>query len=123
MRLIGKVSRFGRGGSDKYNTSKGKVLMTLATNPHAWVTAVELANTTGISRASLFVLLQHWSMPKWKMKYLKRYKFGSFNRYQISLKGLDYFQRWFFLMPIARWQEEIRQYQRTHPRGARSERR
>ena len=119
MRLIGKVSRFGRGGSDLYNVSKGKILLTLATNPHTWATAMELSATTGISRASLFVLLLHWSMPKWKMKYLKRAKFHGFYHYQISLKGQEYFQRWFFLMPIKQWQEEIKQYQRTHTRGGR----
>jgi len=89
--------------------------MTLATNPTVWATAVELANTTGISRASLFVLLQHWTRPNWKI--IKRAKFGSFYRYQISLKGQEYFQRWFFLMPIKQWQTEIKEWQRTHPHG------
>jgi len=117
MRLVGKVARFGKGGTDLYNVSKGKILLTLATNPNVWATAMELSATTGISRASLFVLLQHWSMPKWKMKYLKCEKIQGFYHYAISLKGLEYFQRWFFLMPIKQWQEEIKQYQRTHARG------
>jgi hypothetical protein len=114
MRLIGRVARFGRGGTDLYNVSKGKILMTLATNPHVWATAMDLSATTGISRASLFVLLRHWSAPKWKMKYLKRRKFGGFFYYQISLKGQEFFQRWFFLMPTKLWQEEITEYQKTH---------
>jgi hypothetical protein len=115
MRLIGKVARFGKGGTDLYNVSKGKILLVLATNPNVWATAVELSNTTGISRASLFVLLQHWSRPNWKI--IKRAKFGGFYRYQISLKGLEYFQRWFFLMPIKQWQAEIKEWQQAHPQG------
>jgi len=42
---------------------------------------------------------------------------NNFYHYHISKKGVDYFMRWQFLMPIKQWQAEIKEWQRTHPRG------
>jgi len=100
---------FGRNG-DRYNAVKGKCLLCLITNQDKWITAIELADATGLNRLSLFVLLKRWSAPDWHI--VQRRMSNGFYRYAISKKGFNYFNRWHELMPIKRWQEEIEQHQK-----------
>ena len=101
---------FGRNG-DRYNAVKGKCLLTLVTNQEKWLTAIELADATGLNRASLFVLLKRWSRPDWHL--VQRQMSNGFYRYHVSKRGVNYFFRWRELMPIKVWQFEIEQHQQA----------
>jgi hypothetical protein len=109
MRIIGNVPRFGHGQGDRFNQVKGKVLLCLVTNQSQWVTAIQLANSTGLNRKSLFILLKRWCGPPWHLT--QRRMSNNFYRYHISNNGVAYFERWAFLMPIKNWQQEIQQWQ------------
>jgi hypothetical protein len=113
VRLIG-VPHFGREG-ELYNNVKGKVYFVLATHPGEWVTAVSLADATGLDLRSLFTLLRKWSGPTWHT--LQRRKIKGFYHYQLSPKGQAYFARWYEAMPINRWKREITQAQQRKLKG------
>jgi hypothetical protein len=65
MRLVGCIPRYGKGGNDIFNCTKGKVLLTLVTNQDKWPTVVQLAETTGLNANSLSVLLKRWNRSDW----------------------------------------------------------
>ena len=106
------VPYFGKDG-DIFNNVKGKVYLMLYAHPHEWVRAQDLAAATGLNKRSLFTLMRKWSGPTWYT--LHRKKIRGFYRYQLSKKGITWFNRWHELMPLKRWQEEIQEWQEAHP--------
>ena len=105
-------------GSERYNgynSTKGKVYLMLYAHPHEWVRAQDLASATGLNKRSLFTLMAKWAGPTWHT--LRREKRKGFYRYQLTKKGISWFNRWHELMPLDKWQQEIQEWQQAHPRG------
>jgi hypothetical protein len=105
------VPYFGKDG-EKYNNIKGKTYLMLYLHPREWIRPQDLAAATGLNKRSLFVLMAKWAGPTWHT--LRREKIRGFYRYQLSKKGISWFNRWHELMPLEKWQHEIEEYQRVH---------
>ena len=107
VRLFG-VPHFGR-EDEPYNNTKGKVYFVLITHPGQWVRPLDLASSTGLNVRSLYTLMRKWTGPTWHT--LQRRKIAGFYCYQITVKGKEWFARWYEIMPINRWKREIREWQ------------
>ena len=107
VRLFG-VPHFGR-EDEPYNNTKGKVYFVLITHPGQWVRPLDLASSTGLNVRSLYTLMRKWSGPSWHT--LQRRKIAGFYCYHLTVKGKEWFARWYEIMPITRWKCEIREWQ------------
>jgi DNA-binding PadR family transcriptional regulator len=53
--------------------------------------------------------MRKWTGPSWHT--LQRRKMAGFYCYQLTVKGKEWFARWYEIMPINRWKREIREWQ------------
>ena len=93
-----------------HNQNKGKVFFFLSQERDSgrWFTARELNLILGVPLHSLLTSLKHWT--DWR-RLTRRQRYGIEYEYRILQKGLDWVERWQFIMPMGRYISEISMWQ------------